>query len=379
MQATGSRSPAQIFQALINYAQPVVTHHQQNRLESPIKQGGGLVQIHNAIEGQTSVSPYKLELNDTQFFEPEKLLYIKNKSPVQRIYYLEHQPAAAIAGYDFSKSAVPRYRPLHVNANATVQFEYTEVTIEPNSTQSIHIRFNPPSTDLSTTSPRYRYYYKHLLYGGYIKISSIRKNQKDLDNKEVEEIIHVPYMGALDNQRDLPIFDTVKGYPRIEPTNKTAFSFRHRNDLLYLHIRLGNPTARLRTVLVNQENKRLGTLVDGYQKWVSRNDHTDKMYTLEWDGKIILPSSVSSSRRLSTIRSGNSMVNAHHHNYNNNSTRTIDSQQQEKQQHYDKKAVVQRVVPPGRYKIRVSALKIFGDPLLKDDWEIWYSPEFDIV
>ena len=45
MQATGSRSSAQIFQALLNYAQPVVTHHNQDRLESPIKQGGGLVQV----------------------------------------------------------------------------------------------------------------------------------------------------------------------------------------------------------------------------------------------------------------------------------------------------------------------------------------------
>ena len=64
--------------------------------------GKSSYQIHNAIEGTTSVSPYKLELNDTQFFEPEKILHIKNKSPVQRIYYLEHQPAAAIAGNIFT-------------------------------------------------------------------------------------------------------------------------------------------------------------------------------------------------------------------------------------------------------------------------------------
>ena len=45
MQATGSRSSAQIFQTLLNYAQPVVTHNNQDRLESPIKQGAGLVQV----------------------------------------------------------------------------------------------------------------------------------------------------------------------------------------------------------------------------------------------------------------------------------------------------------------------------------------------
>lgn len=147
---------------------------------------------------------------------------------------------------------------------------------------------------------------------------------------------------------------------------------------MYLHIRLGNPTARLRTVLVNQENKRLGTLVDGYQQWVSRNDHTYKEYILVWNGRIILPSSVSSSRRTPLIPSGNNMIGAHQPNDYNSSNQTIDSQQQQ-QQHYGKKAVVQKGVPPGRYKIRVSALKIFGDPLFKDDWEIWYSPEFNIV
>ena len=103
-----------------------------------------------------------------------------------------------------------------MNANATVQFESTEVTVEPNATQTIHIRFNPPSTDLSTSSSSYQYYYKHLLYGGYIKISStIKKIKNDIDDsKEVEEEehIHVPYMGALDNQRDLSIFDTVVNF-----------------------------------------------------------------------------------------------------------------------------------------------------------------------
>ncbi|KAI9498709.1 hypothetical protein BDB00DRAFT_924993 [Zychaea mexicana] len=369
MQATGSRSPSQIFRALFNHAKPVVTQHHPSQLESPIKQGAGLIQIHHAIRGETTVSPYKLELNDTQFFKPEKTLRMKNSSHVRRIYQLEHLPAAAIS--------VPRYRPLHVDANATVEFETTQLTLEPNATQLLHVRFSPPKSK-----------HKHLLYGGYIKIYSYADNRN-------EEQIHVPYLGALDNQRDLPIFDTMRGYPRIEPANKTRFSFQRGNDTAHLHIRLGSPTARLRSVLVNQENKRLGTLVDGYQKWVSRNDHSDSAYTLDWRGKIIIPPAalIGPSATEATGSDGpspplpppSSNTTPSPMNYSN----IIDAARINDGDAYGTKSwssknnirrkVVRRHVPPGRYKIRVSALKIFGDPLLQNDWEIWYSPEFEVI
>ncbi|KAI9258906.1 hypothetical protein BDA99DRAFT_538829 [Phascolomyces articulosus] len=206
MQATGSPSPGQIFQVLLNHAQPV------------------------------------------------KTLRIRNKSSVQRISHLEHPPAAVIIG------AVLRNRPLHVNANATIHFESSELTLEPNSPKTVHIQSIPLHSDPSTASPRHQSYPQHLLYGSYIKISlkaAMLKKVQELQqqHEEDEKCTHIPYLGASDNQRDLPYLIPCK-----------------------------------------------------------------------------------------------------------------------------KKATVQRCVPPGVYKIRVSALKIFGNPLLKVDWEIWYySPEFEII
>ncbi|KAI8146985.1 peptidase S8/S53 domain-containing protein [Fennellomyces sp. T-0311] len=309
--ATGSRTPSHIFRALMNHARPIQTR--DGRIESPIKQGAGLVQIRDAIDGETNVSPYKLMLNDTYHFEPEKILRIRNRSHVEKKYQLKHLPAAAIAGYNLNSSAVPLSRPVYIESNATVQFQFSTLTVPPNATRPIRVHFDPPRTRR-----------QHLIFGGYLQI------QTD------DEKIHIPYFGATGNQHDLPIFDSMKGYPRIHPL-KRAYNF-HENDILHLHIRLGSPTARLRSVLVNLEEKRLGTLVNGYEKYVSRNDNSaeNQEYTLDWRGQIVYPPTIQRGRLV-------------------------------------------RRVPPGRYKIRVSALKIFGDPLLKRDWEIWYSPEFDIL
>lgn len=35
-------------------------------------------------------------------------------------------------------------------------------------------------------------------------------------------------------------------------------------------------------------------------------------------------------------------------------------------------------VPSGAYKIKLSALKVFGDKDLEDNWETWKSPNINI-
>ena len=83
-------------------------------------------------------------------------------------------------------SAVPLSRPKYIESDAIVQFQFSTITVPPNATRPILVRFNPPHTTQ-----------KHLIYGGYLQI------QAD------DEKIHVPYFGATDNQHDLPLFDIV--------------------------------------------------------------------------------------------------------------------------------------------------------------------------
>jgi hypothetical protein len=50
------------------------------------------------------------------------------------------------------------------------------------------------------------------------------------------------------------------------------------------------------------------------------------------------------------------------------------------QQNVTNSNITQQMVSTGmNYRIRVSVLKIFGNPKIVDDWEKWYSPSFQII
>ncbi|KAF7728340.1 hypothetical protein EC973_006281 [Apophysomyces ossiformis] len=330
MQATGQRAPAVVLRAIMNSAMPILAPNRK-ALDSPTRQGSGLIQIHDAIHSTTNVEPYKIALNDTENFVRTATLSIENTSNKTKTYRLSHLPAAAVSGYDLARSAVPVAQPNYQSVSGLVSFEQAQIVLQAGETGNLQTTFGQPASGIP-----------HLIYGGYIVVN-------EGDNNE-NRSIYVPYYGALGNQRELPIFDRKQGYPYIGTRmgravihqrswyknngNIPVYNFR-AGDVLYLYTRMGSPSAIAKLQLV-QNDTTVGDLPHGTDHWVSRNDHGSDSsdYVYEWRGRFIL-------------RSGS-----------NWSIRSVSN---------------------GTFRLRALALKIFGDPQKQDDWDVWYSHQFVVI
>lgn len=115
------------------------------------------------------------------------------------------------------------------------------------------------------------------------------------------------------------------------------YNFKQR-DSLFLFVRIANPTRIFKAELLDAAtNVSVGSLPGIHGAWLPRNDHTreNHKYVYEWRGGI---HTLTSSRRQASYIS----------------------------------------VSGGKYRIRLSGLRIFGDHNVKKDWHVWESPEFSV-
>lgn len=120
--------------------------------------------------------------------------------------------------------------------------------------------------------------------------------------------------------------------------------------MLYLFLRIGNPTRQLRSELLYNNGTVVGNLPGLYDAWLARNDHSDENfeYAYEWNGGVYVPGP-SDQYRHGRHRHRHHHTKAWHH------------------------------LPRGTYRLRVSALRIFGNPDQEEDWDIWESKPFHVL
>ncbi|KAI8089167.1 peptidase S8/S53 domain-containing protein [Halteromyces radiatus] len=360
MEATGKKSPETIISQLLNYAKPIPSIVDSTFMESLAKQGAGLVQVYDSILASTSVYPYKLPLNDTAHFRESTELTIENLSNFTKIYHLEHVPSVGIAGYDFKKSAVPLPRGKYKIAESKVRFESESIILKAHETRNITVHFEQPpplqkSNDGNPVSP--------IVYGGFIHLRPVAGDDHPIQDSKS---IHIPYFGVLGNQSDLPLFDRKSGYPYIgnaPPTYKSsaklpvipavipAYNFS-KNDKLHLYVRLGSPTALLKCELI-KDDKVVGYVSRFHNAWVPRNDNSrdNYDYSINWNGHVAMDFRHSLSSSSPPTNSRGPLLP---------SIKTYPAN-------------------PGVYHLKLSALKVFGNADLPEDWETWSSHEFTIL
>ncbi|KAI9477111.1 peptidase S8/S53 domain-containing protein [Zychaea mexicana] len=329
MQAKGQKDRSAIVSDLLNTAAPTgAALETRDLLQSPIKQGSGLVQIYDAIHNTVQMEPSKIALNDSAHFQHNATLSIHNRSPDRETFKLTHLSALSINGFDLSSSAGPVMVPTYLSAFANVTFEQAEFELEGNQKIAVTVNFVPPQENTT----------EHMLYGGYIEVTSTSSSRS----------ARVPYFGSLGNQRNLPILDISDGFPYIgdyygDSVQNTTYNFTQR-DILYLYVRIANPTTVLKSELINAtDNSLVGELPRVQDAWLPRNDHTRDNYNYfyQWHGGVLVsppPSSSSSQQSRMDINP----------------------------------------VPTGRYRLRLSGLRILGDRKIKEDWHSWESPEFNV-
>lgn len=306
-----------------NYAQAAKVYN-STTIDSPVRQGAGLVQVYDAITQKTHISPAQISFNDTTTTKYRtKTITITNRGSKTISYEVKNDVATGISPYDVANSG---YTPLEpaVNsvAKASLRFSTKAFKLAPGHSRKITVTVTPPKTN-----PK-----NHVFYGGYIHIVS--KNQAS--GKDLK----VPYFGVVGSQKDLPIYDDK--FPLIidqsgnEYTNTQTFTYDRNATKSFptAVLRLLTPSKVINADLIDvKTNKVIGAFQTGLT-YVGRNFITvgqgTTVYTqLPWDGTYV----------------PNSIANA----------------------------PFPIPAPSGTYKWRFSALKLMGNPSNKKDWEVWTS------
>ncbi|KAG0244230.1 hypothetical protein BGX31_009626 [Mortierella sp. GBA43] len=167
---------------------------------SVAKQGAGLVNILNAIEATTSITPDHIDLLDSKHLKPA-VISIKNFGKNSETYTLSHIPADALNSYP-KKNTFPLAAPIIEDDYATVSFSANKITIPAGKTAKITLSFKEPKKGKSTQFP---------IYSGFVIATPKSKGGVP---------VHVPYTGLKGDVSKIPIFDKGdSGYPSLTALN----------------------------------------------------------------------------------------------------------------------------------------------------------------
>ncbi|KAJ3411913.1 hypothetical protein HDV05_001494 [Chytridiales sp. JEL 0842] len=155
--------------------------------DSVAKQGSGLVEINNAILARTVLSPPSISLNDTRRMQQHYRVDFKNLRDVEVQYFLSHEPAATFYPFNSGDDIMPQTDlSLYSTAAATLNYRQS-VKVQPQSTGSLRIQFQPPQ---NVDAARYP------IYSGYLVI---RNDQDDI-------VQRIAYAGIVGDWSQAPSF-----------------------------------------------------------------------------------------------------------------------------------------------------------------------------
>jgi subtilisin family serine protease len=300
-----------------NYASPTKVFKSTD-IDSPVRQGAGLIQVYDTILQKSHVTPAQISFNDTSStnYKTHTITVTNHGSDIIS-YEVVNDVSTAISPYDVKKSGYTPLEPVKNSvAAAKLRFSTKSFKLGPGKSTQIKVTVTPPNTD-----PK-----DHVFYGGFIRIKS---NQQDKAKD-----LKVPYFGVVGVQKTLPIFD--KGFPTIidlqdkEYSQKDTFIYdRSKKDSFpVIVLRLLTPSAKIKAELVDAKtNKVLGEFVYGLN-YLGRNFLVEgyQFTQLIWDGTFIPPAATKRS-----------------------------------------------TAPAGTYFLRFTALKSLGNPKDTKDWETWTS------
>ncbi|KAK0520292.1 hypothetical protein OC842_007149 [Tilletia horrida] len=173
-------------------------------LASVIAQGGGLANVFNAVSAVTRITPDVLYLNDTEHFNGNQSLTIKNVGSAKQAFQVSHLPAGTL--HTFVDSSQAAYQVGHIypvnGEQASATIEPSSFELEPGQSQIVDVTIRPPQDDQI-----------HLpVYSGFINISS----SADFGS------VHAQYFGVAGKMNALPIINRT-GVPALfDSTGQTA-------------------------------------------------------------------------------------------------------------------------------------------------------------
>ncbi|KAI8872247.1 subtilisin-like protein, partial [Ramicandelaber brevisporus] len=364
MQSMGTDRPFEFYASrLVTTAvQKQKFNYTPSAIETAARQGGGLVNVYDAITNRIHVEPSRISFNDTgpfRDFNKPRVVRVYNWHDTAVSFAVNHVTAQSMASYfpNGTFAAKPLFSSA-LGATATILATPLTFTVSPGGFADVSL-FAVPPTDLNPA--------QWWIYSGYIRLTptAVTANKPYSTKSTLATLnpIHVPYIGMKGNYRAMPIFDfDVAGkYPSLlsVKTKKPplpspvapflpVFTMVDR-DLVAVGVRNLHPTRQLNVrVLDAATNTSLGFIEDGYQKWYGRNDHSpgNAVTWFVWKGGVIQGvDRPDGPDNLFGAKSVNTTAEA-------------------------------RPVPDGTYRLKVEALRPFGDLSNPDEYETWVSNPF---
>lgn len=175
---------------LINWNDGVTTDW--SKLAPVAQQGAGYVNAEKVLTYATSLSPGKLELNDTAYLKSGHFINVKNSGSKEVDYFITHEPAATVNSYEPGYITPQIWPPTFINDTATVTFSRTNINVRPGTTNSFKVTITPPDVS-STLLP---------VYSGKIIVTGTNG-----------EVLSIPYMGIAGKLYDVKSWDIDNGWP----------------------------------------------------------------------------------------------------------------------------------------------------------------------
>jgi len=334
LQKHGKTNPLTVRDIFKVTAQPA-TELGTDDLTPVFKQGGGLVQVKDAVLTTTTLSPSMLPILANDFKTGKlKPITITNTGKYTQRYIITHKPALAVQAWDqASGELLPK--PAYKRTGVKVDISTKELVLRPGQSDKVNVFFSAPS-NLSAD--------ERWLLSGYIYVTP-KPTSDDLVNGffKAAPALSIPYGGMHGDYKSLSVLTRPEsGLPALfsPATGKPSsagdvFSLKGL-DMPYLIIRLVHPCKHLKVRVVDAQGKDVGSVAGADAQYLGRNDNSEENLSIPvpWDGTY--------------AKDG-----------------AKDPQPAE-------------TAKDGKYKLKVMALRPFGDEKNPTSWQTWTSPEFAI-
>ncbi|KAI8088927.1 peptidase S8/S53 domain-containing protein [Halteromyces radiatus] len=332
--------PDELRTRLINNAHPVKVVD-SSVPESVARQGGGLIDVYQALKSTTSISPEHLRLNDASYGNPnnEYTFTIMNKDRMEMEYTISHVSSATVQGYEPGANGqpiVPLAKPKSFSrheADATINIPTPMIKIRPNESVNVTVQITPPS---GSNVPS--------IYSGYLLIEK--------DNGK--ESLYLPYAGLTTKMSAIPVLLMNDSMPFMMGDRV----HRETPGFLSFQMSLASELVMVMVADANNGTKTYGWIPGGYSNFVGRNDlrNPADVYTLQWFGTVVTVREMA----LNDLSS----VSSRFHPYT--FAASLESMKKPMMN-------VGEPLPPGEYRLKIMALRAFGDEHNIQHYDIWTS------
>jgi subtilisin family serine protease len=319
------RAPSQVRDYLSNNAVPAPWNGNSGLgiLDSPLRQGAGLIKVDRAIAATTLVTPSKISLGAGN--GGVTTLSITNSGSAPVTYDLSATDAISPSTTEpagVSPSDWPNTFGLDLPSDQ-VTFSSSSVTVPAGGQASVTVSITPDA--LAPTGE---------LYDGYVTLTP-HDGGSDLT---------VPYVGFKGDYQSLQVLTPTRfGFPWLASEVGTSFVKQsagttytlQKGDVPYIAFHLNIPARKLNVQIENADGSFVQPVFNYADKeeFLPRNSSTTSFFVVAWDG-----------------------------------TRGQDNGNTKR-----------KVVPNGTYMLKLSVLKPLGDESNPADWETFTTPAFTIA